>query len=50
MAHYTRSAVALYITDSHADTFLSNVFTLLAERRSKTVLVRPLALCEAKTA
>lgn len=50
MAHYTRSSVALYVTDSHADTFLSNVFTLLAERRSKTVVVRPLALCEAKTA
>lgn len=50
MAHYTRSSVALYVTDSHADTFLANVFTLLAERRSKTVVVRPLALAEAKTA
>gem|GEM_PF-4770471 len=50
MNHYTRSAVALYITDSHDVTFLSNVFTLLAERRSKTVVVRPQALCEAKTA
>lgn len=50
MAHYTRSSVALYVTDSHADTFLTNVFTLLAERRSKTVVVRPLALCEAKIA
>ena len=48
LTHYTRSQVALYVTDSHADTFLSNVFTLLAERRSKTVLVRPTALCEAK--
>lgn len=47
VTHYVRSAVALYITDSHADTFLSNVFTLLAERRAKTVLVRPQALCEA---
>lgn len=44
--HYTRSGVALYVTDSHADTFLSNVFTLLAERRSKTVVTRPAALCE----
>jgi hypothetical protein len=48
--HYYRSQIALYITDSHADTFLSNVFTLLAERRSKTVVVRPMALVEAKTA
>lgn len=47
LTHYIRSQVALYITDSHADTFLSNVFTLLAERRAKTVLVRPQALCEA---
>lgn len=44
--HYTRSNVSLYVTDSHADTFLANVFTLLAERRSKTVVVRPQALVE----
>jgi hypothetical protein len=50
LTHYTRSQISLYITDSHADTFLSNVFTILAERRSKTVLIRPAALCEAKTA
>lgn len=43
---YVRSNIALYITDSHADTFLKNVFTLLAERRSKTVVVRPQALVE----
>jgi hypothetical protein len=45
--HFVRSGVALYITDSHADTFLSSVFTLLAERRSKTIVSRPAALCEA---
>lgn len=44
--HYIRSAVSLYITDSHAETFLSNVFTLLAERRSKTAVTRPMALVE----
>jgi HK97 family phage major capsid protein len=43
---YSRSGVSLYITDSHASTFLSNVFTLLAETRSKTVVTRPAALCE----
>jgi HK97 family phage major capsid protein len=48
--HYFRSQVSLYVTDSHGDTFLSNVFTLLAERRGKTVVVRPAALVEAKTA
>jgi hypothetical protein len=45
--HFVRSQVALYISDSHADTFLSNVFTLLAERRALTAVVRPDALCEA---
>lgn len=44
--HYTRTGVSLYVTDSHADTFLSNVFTLLAERRSKTLVTRPAALVE----
>lgn len=44
--HFTRSGVSLYITDSHASTFLANVFTLLAERRSKTVVTRPAALVE----
>jgi hypothetical protein len=44
--HFVRSGVSLYVTDSHADTFLSNVFTLLAERRSKTAVIRPAAFCE----
>ncbi len=44
--HYNRSGISLFVTDSHADTFLTNVFTLLAERRSKTVIVRPAALVE----
>lgn len=44
--HYVRSNVQLFVTDSHANTFLSNVFTLLAERRSKTTVVRPAALCK----
>ena len=47
--HYYRTQVTLYVTDSHGDTFLSNVFTILAERRGKTVVVRPAALAEAKT-
>lgn len=44
--HYVRSGVALYVTDSHADTFLSNIFTLLAERRTRTLVSRPAALVE----
>lgn len=41
---YYRSEISLYITDSHADTFLSNVFTLLAERRALSAVIRPNAL------
>lgn len=50
MTHFYRSAIALYVTDSHADTFLSNVFTLLAERRSKTAVTRPNALARCMVA
>ncbi len=48
--HFVRSQVSLYVTDSHAETFLSNVFTLLAERRSKTAVVRPDALVRVSAA
>jgi hypothetical protein len=44
--HLYRSQISLFVTDSHADTFLTNVFTLLAERRSKTLVVKPQALVE----
>ncbi len=44
---YSRSGISLYITDSHASTFTSNVFTILAETRSKTVVVHPDAFAEA---
>jgi HK97 family phage major capsid protein len=44
--HYSRTGISLYVTDSHADTFLANVFTLLAEARAKTVVTRPAALVE----
>jgi HK97 family phage major capsid protein len=43
---FYRSQISLFVTDSHADTFLSNVFTLLAERRSLTAVVKPQALVE----
>lgn len=44
LRQYYRSEVSLYITDSHADTFLMNVFTLLAERRTLAKVIRPDAL------
>lgn len=44
--HYVRSGVSLYITDSHSSTFVENIFTALAERRAKTLVTRPAALCE----
>jgi hypothetical protein len=38
---FERSAgVSVFITDSHADTFTSNIFTMLAETRRKTVVRR----------
>lgn len=46
MTRFYRSGISLYVTDSHASTFTANVFTLLAERRSKSVVVRPQALAE----
>lgn len=46
LQHFFRNQIQLFVSDSHADTFLSNVFTLLAERRSKTAVVRPQALVE----
>lgn len=50
VTQFYRSQVALYITDSHAETFLSNVFTLLAERRSLAAVIRPQALVEVEAA
>lgn len=44
--HFRRSGISLYVTDSHGDTFLSNVFTVLAEARARTVVTRPDALVE----
>jgi hypothetical protein len=47
---YQRTGTSLYITDSHGDTFLSNVFTVLAEQRALTVVTRPDALVECSKA
>jgi HK97 family phage major capsid protein len=46
VTQFYRSEIALYISDSHASTFLANVFTLLCERRSLAAVLRPQALVE----
>lgn len=47
---YVRTGVNIYITDSHANTFVENVFTLLAEGREKTVVTRPAGLVKVSAA
>lgn len=46
---FRRSGVAVYATDSHADTFIHNVYTILAEARSKAVVTNASAFVEAST-
>jgi hypothetical protein len=48
--HFVRNSVSLYISDSHAETFISNVFTILGEQRAKTVVVNPNALVDCAAA
>lgn len=43
---YVRTGINMYMTDSDGDTFKSNVFTLLAEARGKTAIIRPDAFAE----
>jgi hypothetical protein len=43
---FYRAGVGVYATDSHAETFTSNVFTILAERRTKAACLNPYALAE----
>ena len=44
---WRRSNASVFITDSHADRFLSNIFTLLAEGRGAADVVRPTGLVKA---
>lgn len=46
MVLLNRTGVNVYITDSHANTFTANVFTILAEARAKALVSRPEALAE----
>lgn len=43
---FYRAGVGVYATDSHGDSFTSNIFTILAERRTKAAVVNPNALAE----
>ena len=43
---FERSGVSVYATDSHGETFTSNIFTILAEVRAKAVVINPAALVE----
>jgi HK97 family phage major capsid protein len=47
VAHYRRTTVKLFVTDSHAGNFGFNVLDAIAEQRCKTVVVRPAALVKA---
>ena len=46
-SRFTRNGVNIYVTDSHASTFIANIFTILAEARAKTVIRHPNAFYEA---
>lgn len=47
---FDRGATDVFVTDSHASLFISNVLVILAETRVKSVIDEPNALCQAKTA
>jgi HK97 family phage major capsid protein len=46
MTLLNRTGISLYVSDSHGDTFTSNIFTILAEARAKALVGRPEALVE----
>ena len=46
MERYVRSTIDVFITDSHADNFTKNIFTILAEGRELAAVIRPAALVE----
>ena len=50
LLHLDRRVTALYITDSHADEFLSNILRALAESRNKVVVQQANAIIECGTA
>lgn len=47
VSHFRRSSIGVYVSDSHSGNFTLNIFTILAERRTYSVVSNPSALCEA---
>jgi hypothetical protein len=50
MTLFDRQVTSLYITDSHASEFTSNILRLLAEARMKSIVTRPEAIVECSKA
>jgi hypothetical protein len=38
VTRFTRTGISVYATDSHADTFVHNIITILAEARSSAIV------------
>lgn len=43
---FDRGVTSVFVTDSHASLFISNILVILAEARLKSAVTDPLALCE----
>ena len=46
---FDRGVTNVFLTDSHASLFISNILVILAEARLKSAVTDPLALCECTT-
>lgn len=50
ITEYNRTNTAIYVSDSHDNNFIKNIFTILAETRSKAVVTNPGAIAKATAA
>jgi hypothetical protein len=46
---FDRGVTSVFLSDSHASLFISNILVILAEARLKSAVTAPLALCECST-
>lgn len=46
VSFFDRGVTSVFLTDSHASLFISNILVILAEARVKSVVDEPLAICE----
>lgn len=46
---FDRGSTNVFLTDSHASLFISNILVILAEARAKSVVDQPVAICECST-